>query len=59
MVDEELLDLLRKKDDLQNNSGLDDDLYYILDEELTNIIINSYSLEEIKKGYEIIEKENR
>ena len=55
----EIVKLLKKQEELQYDDSISDDMYYILDEKISNEIANNYLLEEIEKAQEIFEKENK
>lgn len=55
---EKLKELLLKKDELYNNTELDDEEYYYLVEQIDNEIANNYTFDEIEKAEREIRKEN-
>ena len=57
MIDERLLELLRKQEDLQYDDTISDDLYYMLDEKISNEIANNYTIEEIEQAQKYLESE--
>lgn len=53
----ELKKMLREIDRLSKDTNISDETYYRIEEELQNIIINSYSADEIEQAKRELEEE--